>query len=118
LHVCLKTITNENLNYGVPNPARISDSTGKFVTIKNLVMIMDDSVRAKITKYHMELIPELVDLLKSDTTRDWAANLLLYNITEKDALVLKYQAKNLAKWRVKGKLTETCYSMIKWLLRN
>jgi hypothetical protein len=102
----LRKVKNSNIYYGISNPASIRDSLGNVIGAGNFVMLIDEKVSANVRKYGVKLIPELVDLLQNDTTRDWAANLMLYSITNKDAVVLKYDGEDLNKWRGRKKARE------------
>ena len=96
----LKKIRNEKTDFFVSNLVRFSDSTGRVTKIVNTVMWENKQMK-KIAydKNAKELIPELVALL-NDPNRDWAANILLYSITNTDAVILKYYLPNkYEEWR-------------------
>lgn len=107
----LKKISNKEADFWITNPVRIKDSTGKVVAVRKLVVLENKYMSKIANKYGKKLVPELVAML-NDSTRDWAANLLLYNITEQNATMLKYyptskldewkqeqKAKEIAKWK-------------------
>ncbi len=52
-----------------------------------------------VRNYGKKFVPDLV-LLLTDSTRDWAANILLYSITETNATMLKYYpTSKMNEWR-------------------
>jgi hypothetical protein len=95
----LKKLSNERADFFVSNPVRIKDSSGQVIAVRNLIVLENEYMNKVARKYGNEIVPDLVGMLQ-DTLRDWAANLLLYNITNTDAVVFKYYPPNdWAKWR-------------------
>lgn len=85
----LGKITNKRAVFSVTNPVRITDSTGKVIASRRIVELEDGYLKKVAKKYGKELIPYLVKMF-DDSDRDWAANVLLYALTESSAATLRY----------------------------
>lgn len=96
----LNKLSNKNAFFFVTNPVRFTDSTGQISSIKCIVELENTYMKKIAKKYGKKLIPDLINLLINDTNKDWAANLLLYSITNSSAVTLKsYNNEKIEEWR-------------------
>jgi len=95
----LTKLSNKKANFVVTNPVRFTDSSGKVISFKRIVELEDGYMRRISKRYGKSLIPYLVKMF-DDSKRDWAANLLLYAVTESSAVVLRYYSVDkIEEWR-------------------
>lgn len=84
----VKSLSNDKLVFEVAKVGASRVTANTIELPKNFVVIKSydvDALLAKVTK--IKLIKSLIPML-TDTTKDWYANVLLYQITGRDATLL------------------------------
>jgi hypothetical protein len=107
----LKKISNKKTEFFVTdNLNAFSDHSAKDF----YVVIVTPLLKKIAKKYGGKMIPSLVKILQEDTTRDMAADILLYAITKRSGVALrKYYSMNKGfyydKWRLEIKQADIEY---------
>jgi hypothetical protein len=80
----------------------------KFTSIGRKIIIAGPEEAKKLLKYKETIIPDLINLL-NDNRKDFAANAILYALTDRDALSITVYSKDIDGWREHMKNAEIEY---------
>lgn len=102
----VKGISNKKIEAMIPTSVGWQTNGNNNPLCIVIVSQYEDSIQ---NKYGIKLYNALLSLLQSDNKRDWAALLLLYRITNKNASNLISYIGNIKRWRLEKKQEEIIY---------